>query len=453
MEDRHRDVGLFRYSLAREAADPALTNAERGALVRALAEMEHVHPDGRRVRVGRSTLDRWIRTWREGGFEALVPKPRRVEPRTEKAVLDLAASLKREVPRRTAAQVLRVMAEAGTTPCPSERTIQRHFARLGLNTRPDGAAPKAFGRFEAQARNDRWLGDAMHGPLVGGHKAYLLAFIDDHSRLLPGYRWCSSEDTIRMEAALRAGVAARGVPKVLLVDNGPAYRDAQLHRACAVLGTRLVHARPYSPTTKGKIERLFETVRSGFVVEVEARGVADLSELNRLFSAWVETVYHRRRHTETGATPLDRFMAPGPPELPSPALLHEAFLWSEVRMVTKTATVSLHANSFEVDAALVAKRVELVFDPYDMTAIEVRFEGRPMGLAVPVRIGSHTHPKARAEAPPRPRPTGIAYLDLVAKRREAELLGRGIDYAAITEEKNADHDDHGHTGDEEDLAP
>jgi putative transposase len=448
MEDRHRDVGLFRYSLVREAADSELTKAERGALVRALSAMEHAGPDGRRVRISRPTLDRWIRTWRAGGFEALCPAPRRSEPHTQKAVLDLAASLKREMPKRTAAQVLRVMTEAGTTPCPSERTIQRHFARLGLNTRPDGSLPQAFGRYEAQARNDRWLGDAMHGPQVGGHKAYLLAFLDDHSRLLPGYRWCTSEDTIRMEAALRAGVSARGVPKVLLVDHGAAYRDAQLERACAVLGTRLVHARPYTPTTKGKVERFFETARSGFVVEVEARGVADLAELNRLFGAWVETVYHRRVHSETGATPLERFMAPGPPELPSAALLHEAFLWSEVRTVTKTATVSLHANSFEVDAALVGKRVELVFDPFDMTAIEVRFCGRAMGMAVPFKIGRHTHPKARPEAQPAPAPAGIDYLDLVARRREAELLGRRIDYASIDRDRDDQHGD-----DEEGTTP
>jgi putative transposase len=346
-----------------------------------------------------------------------------------------------------------VMAEAGTVSLASERTIQRHFARLGLNTRPDGSPPQAFGRYEAGVRNERWLGDAMHGPVVAGHKAYLLAFIDDYSRALPGYRWCSSEDTIRMESALRAGVAARGIPKVLLVDNGSAYRDAQLHRACAVLGIRLVHARPYTPTTKGKIERFFETARSGFVVEVEARGVGDLAELNRLFSAWVETVYHRRVHSETGATPMERFMAPGPPQVPSAALLHEAFLWSEVRTVTKTASVSLHANSFEVDAALVGKRVELIFDPYDLTTIEVRFEGRPMGTAVPLRIGTHTHPKARPEAAPAPAPTGIDYLGLIDRRREAELQGRPINYAAMGEDCDHGHDDHGHISNEEDLTP
>ncbi len=67
-----------------------------------------------------------------------------------------------------------------------------------------------------------------------------------------------------------------------------------------------------------------------------------------------------------------------------------------------------------------------------MTDIEVRFEGRPMGKAVPVRISRHTHPKARPEAAPHPTPTGIDYLGLVAAQREAELLGRRIDYAGLT---------------------
>lgn len=82
MHDRHRDVALFRYSLIREAADAALTKAERGALVRALAAREHTGPTGERVRLSRNTIDRWIRTWRAGGFEALVPTARSAEPRT-----------------------------------------------------------------------------------------------------------------------------------------------------------------------------------------------------------------------------------------------------------------------------------------------------------------------------------------------------------------------------------
>ena len=81
-EERRREVGLFRYALIRDAADAGLSKAERGRLVRALADREHVGPDGRLVRVARSTLDEWIRFYRRAGFEALVPRPRVVEPRT-----------------------------------------------------------------------------------------------------------------------------------------------------------------------------------------------------------------------------------------------------------------------------------------------------------------------------------------------------------------------------------
>jgi putative transposase len=432
MEDpRYRDVGLFRYSLAREAVDTRLSKAERGALERALSEVEHTGADGRRVRVARSTLDRWVRELRRGGFEALVPVARKGVLRTDADVLALAEALKRETPARTAAQVARIIEHTGMQP-PSERTIQRHYARLGLHSTQDGSPPRAYGRFEATRRNELWMGDALHGPLVAGRKAYLLCFIDDYSRALPGFRWTHSEDTIRLEAALRAGLASRGVPEMILVDRGSAYVSAELARSCAVLGIRLVHAKARTPTTKGKIERFFRTMRSQFLVEIEGRGgVADLSELNRLFEAWVEVVYHHGVHSETKTTPLERFSEGGPPRLPSPAELHEAFLWSAMRTVSKTAVISLHGNSFEVDAALVGRRAELIFDPFDLTDIEVRYEGRPMGKAVPVRIGRHVHPKARGEPAPAPSPTGIDYLDLVAKKREAELQGRRIVYSEL----------------------
>ena len=436
MDDRRRDVALFRYSLIREAADPAVPKAERGLLVRALAGRDHTGPNGERVRVGRSTIDRWIRQWRVEGFDALVPTPRAAQPTTPASVLALSVSLKLEAPRRTAAQVVEVI-RAAQGSAPSQRTIQRHFARLGLNTRPDGTPPIAFGRFEAAAPNDRWTGDALHGPRIAGSKAYLFAFIDDHSRALTGYRWGHSEDTVRLEAALRHGLASRGIPRSAYVDNGSAFVSAPLLRSCAVLGIRLVHSRPGQPEGRGKIERFFRTVRDQFLVEINAREttnpVADLVEMNRLFAAWVETAYHHRVHSETKQAPLQRFVAGGPFQIPTPAQLHEAFLWSEERMVTKTATLSLHANTFEVDAALVGRRVECVFDPFDLTTIEIRYQGRPMGRGIAHIIGRHTHPMARPDTVPPPISTGINYLALLAERHAALLAERSpaIDYSAL----------------------
>lgn len=430
MEDDHRrDIALFRYSLIREAADPALSAAQRGALVRRLAAREHLFPDGRRVRVGRSTLDRWIRAWRAGGYDALVPDARAGVPITPAPVLDTAVALKREQPRRTAAHIATVLAATHDWQV-SARTLQRHFARLGVGD----AEPtrRVFGRFEAAGRNEMWTGDAMHARFaVAGRKPVLFAFIDDHSRLVPGWRWAMSEDTLRLEIALRAGLGSRGVPQRIYVDNGSPFVSAQLERACAKLGIRLIHSRPGEPAGRGKIERFFRTVRDGFEIEAATAGIDELGELNRLFAAWLEHVYHRRAHSETGEAPLERFMAAGPPPLPRLVELHEAFLWSERRTVTKTATVSLHGNHYEVDPALVGRKVELVFDPFDLTDIEVRFDDRHIGRAVPRHIGRHAHPHARPDvsAPPVER-TGIDYLRITSATHDA-ATARRIAYSTL----------------------
>jgi putative transposase len=302
-------------------------------------------------------------------------------------------------------------------------------------------APGVFGRFEASRPNELWTGDALHGPQVAGRKTFLFAFIDDNSRALVGYRFGHAEDTVRLAAALRPALASRGAPEAIYVDNGSAFVDAWLLRACAKLGIKLTHSAPGRPQGRGKIERLFRTVRDQFLVEITGQAdqpgrhyVADLATLNRLFAAWVEQVYHQTVHSETGQPPLQRWSVGGPFPLPAPAALAEAFLWEEHRTVTKTATVSLHGNAYQVDPALVGRRVELVFDPFDLTTIEVRLGGAPKGLAIPHRIGRHAHPKARPGTPtPPPAPSGIDYLHLVDTAHQQHLAEQ-INYAALADD-------------------
>ncbi len=215
--ERARAIGLFRYMLIREAADPALSSRQRGAMVRELACREHAGPSGQPVRVTRWTLDKWIRLWREGGFDALVPHPRQSQPRTPPEVIELAAALKKENPARTAAQVQRILkAQSGWAP--DERTIQRMFNRTGLRALRAPEAAPAFGRFEASRPNEIWTGDALHAIRVDGRKTYLFAFLDDHSRAVMAARFGFAEDAVRLAAALRPALASRGVPEHVYVD-------------------------------------------------------------------------------------------------------------------------------------------------------------------------------------------------------------------------------------------
>src|SRR4029450_9756253 len=149
---------------------------------------------------------------------ALLPAPRRVEPRTDAAVLALAVSLKKENQRRTAGQVRRVLVELSPQRWGRpERTLQRPFAARGLNIRPDGRPPKLRGRFEADRIKEIWTADTLHGPKVAGGKAYVQGIIDDHSRLLVDYQCVSHDDAARFMTLFRHAIATHGIPSILYV--------------------------------------------------------------------------------------------------------------------------------------------------------------------------------------------------------------------------------------------
>ena len=432
--EQARQVGLFRYRLVSEVTGPQLSARERGRRVRELAAAEHDGPGGK-VRVSEQTIRRWMRWWRAGGFEALVPAPARVTPRTPAEVLALAVALKRENPQRTAVQITRILrAQAGWAP--SDRTLQRHFVRLELDRELEGR-PQVFGRFEAARCNELWTGDALHGPVIAGRKTYLFAFLDDRSRAVMAARFGFSEDTVRLAAALRPALASRGVPERIYVDNGSAFVDSGCCAPAPAWASSWCTQRPAAPRAGARSNGSSApsaTSSSSRSPSEAAAAITGLEELNRLFTAWAETVYHPRPHSETGAPPLRRWQegVRAPLPLPTPAQLREAFLWSEFRTVTKTATVSLHGNAYQVDELLTGRKVELVFDPFDLADIEVRYGGRSFGQAAAFTIGRHSHPKARPEQPgPPDRPaTGIDYLQLVGTAHDTQLAER-INYAAL----------------------
>jgi putative transposase len=428
---RAQTVALWRWSLIEPAMDGELSSRQRGAVVRELAGREHAGPFGGMVSVSRKTVDRWITARRAGGFDALVPAPRQCAPRTDAQVVELAVGLKKENPARTAAQVRRVLiAQLGWAP--SERAIQRWFAGRELTTRPDGQPPEAFGRFEADRPNEIWTADLMNGPKVAGRVTYLAGIIDDHSRFLTGHQFVRRPDAVRFAGVLREAISRHGVPARLYTDNGSCFTDSSLQRTCAVLGIKPSRSQPGRPMGRGKIEKVFQTIQQQFLVEVTGgqddparHFAAGLEELNDLLDHWVRQVYHQRAHSETGQSPQARYAAAGPAVLPGPVALRAAFSWSAVRLVRKTATVELEGNTYSVDPFLAGRKVELVFDPFDLTKLEVWWAGRKVGTAAPQVIGRHAHPKAPPDEDPQPvEYTGIDYLGLVAAAGQAAAAGQ-----------------------------
>ncbi len=411
------EIALHRWAVIAEAAAAGLTAGERGALARQIAARAHPHPDGSSRRYSRGTIDRWIRAWRKGGLEALKPSPRADTGvvRAHPELFAEASALRLELPGRSAAQIASILFHRHGVRV-SERTVRGQLRRAGLHREALSAEPKAYGRYEAARPNERWITDVLVGPWVpyprreGSVRARLFLIVDDHSRLLADGRFFAHENARACQDLLRRAITRRGVPDVLYADNGAPFSNAWLARTCGVLGIRLVHSRPYSPEGRGKQERLNRYIREAFLAEATHHGIESLDGLNDLFAAWAEHVANRRTHAETGQAPIERFAAGGPHRQADPARLAEAFRWSVTRKVTRTATVPLEGNAYAVDPALTGRRVELRYDPEDLTAIDVFLDGRPAGAATPFITRRHVHRAVPQATRPAPAPTGIDYL-------------------------------------------
>ena len=450
-EKMRQEITLHRWAVIAEAANTRLTSGERGSVVRAIAARQHAHPDGTVRRYSRGTIDRWLRAWRAGGVDALRPSPRSDtgKVRAMPELFGEAAALRLELPGRSAAQIASILYHRHGVRV-AERTISGQLRRAGLHRAALKAAPKAWGRYEAERPNERWVTDVLVGPWVpypkrdGSARARLFLIVDDHSRLLVDGRFYDRENARICQELLRRAVTRRGIPDILYADNGAPFANAWLARTCAVLGIRLVHSKPYSPQGRGKQERANRYIREAFLAEAMHQGIESLDQLNDWFAAWAGQVANRRVHAETGQAPIDRFQAGGPHRQADPALIAEAFRWSVTRRVTRVATVPLEGNSYSVDPALVGRRVELRYHPENLAVIEVFLDGRPAGAAVPFVIGRHVHRAVAPAPPPAAQATGIDYLGMVAAAHDEQAgAGAAIDFTQLPLQPGGDDQEDG----------
>jgi transposase InsO family protein len=393
--ERKTEIALFRYGLiAPLLYDPLAAGALEQAL-RAIAAKSYTIPYSKRTRVGVSTLRRYLQQYNQGGFDALRPQERRDkrEPRAfPPAVLTKAVALREAQPERTTPMIVHLLQrdpELKLQQPLNAHTLATHLRALGKTRRLVRSQNRSFTRFERSAPNELWQGDAMDGPWLPDpkeparkRKAYLFCFLDDYSRLVPYAEFFWDEALPRMERVLKVAMLRRGVPRAIYVDNGKVYAANQFAAACASLGIQRIHSRPYCPEGRGKQERFFETVRLQFMPEVAVSSVATLAELNQSFWAWLELIYHQTLHSETGQTPLERYQQGLKDVRPADHdQLVQAFRWRETRKVRKDGRIELQGNTYQVDPTFIGRTLELRFDPFDLSSLELWFEGRCLGNA------------------------------------------------------------------------
>ena len=426
-DDLRQAIALFRYGVIADLVHLPLGTPGIGDKLRDKASQPYTIPGSDRTHVAAETIRGWIRLYRYGGFEALYPKPRtdRGQPRRlPPEVAERLIALKVDNPAWSVRAVIKAAREGGVDHPLAPSTVHRLFSRGGLFDKkpPDGADRR---RFAFRDAGELWMSDVMHGPKVrlgrSRRKAYLIAFIDDATRVVPFAAFATAENIQAFLPVFKNALIRRGLPQRLYVDNGAAYRSRQLVLICAKLGVALVHARPYQPAGKGKIERYFRTLRAGWLNHLDAQALDSLQTLNRSLWAWIEGEYHNTPHRGIeGRTPLEQWaLASAAVRYPDATLdLDDIFLFEARRRVHKDRTVSLNGRLYEVDPLLVGQRVILRYDPEapPTRPLDVVHDGKPAGKATRLDAYANTavkrgYPSRQIEADdpaPEPPPSPLA---------------------------------------------
>ena len=394
-DDKTEKTALFRYGLI---APLVLETLPRGELTRRAQEVAsrlYDIPNSTRRQVSVDTLLEWTLRYRRNGLTALMPKPREDRGRM-RAIPDATAALierlKRESPHRTGTALLNHLALAGDQAGISPSTLYRFLRSRGLTERQlmlDKAT--AHKKYEAEFANQIWQSDMLFGPWVeraGGGKmqVFLQAALDDASRLIPHAQFYPNQGLDSFLDCLRQAIAARGVPTRLYMDNAKIYRSPQLSRIAASIGILIVHTPPYQPEGRGKIERFFRSVREQFLSNLDPKALLSLDQLNERLWHWLDTVYHRREHSALQTTPLLRWQRDIAQvrQLPPATDMRRLFFHRVDRLVRRDSTFLLRHRFFEAPPYLAGKKIEVRFDPLDLTHLEIYCAGKPEGAARPV---------------------------------------------------------------------
>jgi transposase InsO family protein len=401
-EEQKQKVATFRFGVIHELVGGVeLSAGEQERLIREKCARKWMIPFSDKTRLSRGTILRWVKLYKESGgkLHSLYPRERAdqgssraIDEETGLALI----RLREEFPKLTVAGLIAEMSRRGVT-SPGVRltpsTVWRFLHKNGL-MRLTEATPEDRRKFEAELPNDLWQSDCMHGPQVKHdgkrRKTYLIAFLDDHSRLITHGEFSLSESLKCFLPALEQALLTRGLPRKLYADNGAAYRSHHLEHVTASLGIALIHARPYKPQGKGKIERFFRTVRSDFLAGFAGE---TLLELNHAFHLWLGEIYHQRKHSSTGESPFERFASKMHCLRPAPDNLRDHFRKTAGRKVAKDRTISLNGKIFEAPVPLIGKRVTVLYHEEEPDRAEILYQGKSYGFVVPVNLAVNCRAK------------------------------------------------------------
>ncbi|WP_346199919.1 IS481 family transposase [Caldifermentibacillus hisashii] len=397
-EKEREQVALFRYGIIAPLLNGQVDSKQ---YFEELEGKVHSIPYYGERKIAVKTVKEWLLNYRRNGFDALKPKKRadrgnsrRLSPDDQDHILDIRKKFL-HMPVSVFYEQLIRQGEINRNQI-SYSTINRLLKKHNLSGKILSAIPERK-RFAHEKVNILWQADLSHGPYIKikgkVKKTFLIAYIDDCSRLVPFAQFFTSEGFDGLRIVTKEALIRRGKPAIIYADNGKIYRSETLQYACAQLGITLTHTQPYDPQSKGKIERFFKTVQTRFYPLLKAEPVKSLEELNERFWRWLEEDYHRREHASLdGKTPHEVFHSQleSITFLEDTSILDSIFMKREQRKVKADGTISLNKQLYEVPADFIGYSVDVRIDD---TGVYIFKDDKKVAEAKPVSMTDNAHVK------------------------------------------------------------
>ena len=371
-----RAIARWRFEQIAPLLDSALLAEDRVRLVEGLVSSEVRWPSGAVRPLSAATLYRWARLYRERGFDALVPLPRRDrgELRAIKpAWVERAMALLRERPERSLFMLQKLLDEHV-----SRSTLHRHlraqpgYARLRLRAKGDrDRRSRLHRRFEARAPHVIWQADAK-GPFpvrLGTARVlvHVLTILDDKSRAVLAAIVSRSVDLAAAVRAFRTAAARFGLPEKLYCDRASIFDSLAFRTGLAELGVHRIRTRPRRPPARGKIEAYHRSLGRWFVGELRHQVVHSLSHLEELLLGTIEILYQDHPHGTLRTTPRKALAGRiSERRVPLERLEQAFFQVKRIKAHPKTGELVAGGRSFRLPTALASlagRKVPVVYDP------------------------------------------------------------------------------------------
>lgn len=382
LEQKQRDaikneIALFRYGLISPLITDTYEENSKEEYYRKVASKKYVI-NGKEYQFSSGTIKNWYSDYKKDGYNGLIPKTRcdlASSRKLNEEAKNKIVEYKSQYPHISGTLIYNKLIQEGYIN-PNNVCLGTVLKYIRDNKLMFSETENIDRRaFVMEFSNSCWQADTSHGPYltINGKKVltYLIAIIDDASRMIVGAKFFFNDNSINLQEVLKSAIKKYGVPKKLFVDNGATYKNGQFNIICATLGLVLIHARPFSGQSKGKIERFFHTMKASWMRGLNWNEIKSLEELNELLQDFINQ-YNTKPHSSL-KDENDELICPNTRWFKDANLIKKldnnfidiAFLHTAYPRVRSDAIAYIKSHEFEVDMKYIGKKITVKYNPLD----------------------------------------------------------------------------------------